>query len=203
MTVAKKWTNSTKKIEIPVKYEEILINGKEFDSYSETEMAAILSKIKDKITHVFSHDKGNGDNGNLESSADSGASNGEHPQHHHHSSISSPDDIEVREYSEQGPGEASATENEAGANQNHDDANGRRQVPLSIGGLDGNTLNNEKDSVTIPLWGEEIIINKRMVKLGEIVIKKYEGVEKKKIDVDLRTEKITIKYPDKRKEEIL
>ena len=201
LTLAKKWMNSTKKIEIPVKYEEILINGKEFDSYTEKEMAAILSKIKDKITHVFSHDKGNEGNGELEGSTDGKASTGEHL--HHNSSTASPGDIEVREYSEHHPIEASAAESGADANKSQDEVYGRRLVPLSIGGLDGNTTNMEKDRVTIPLWGEEIIINKRMVKLGEIVIKKYEGIEKKKINVDVRTEKITIKYPDKRKEEIL
>jgi hypothetical protein len=42
-----------------------------------------------------------------------------------------------------------------------------------------------------------------MVKLGEIVVKKYEGIEKRKIDVDVKTEKLTIKYPDKHKEEII
>ena len=32
----------------------------------------------------------------------------------------------------------------------------------------------------IPIWGEEIIINKRKVKLGEFVIKKYETNRKTK-----------------------
>ncbi len=48
---------STKKIEIPIKYEEVFINGKEFDSYNESGIIEIFSKIKDKITDVFSHDK--------------------------------------------------------------------------------------------------------------------------------------------------
>ena len=34
LVLAKKWVDSTKKIEIPIKYEEILINGKEFDHYN-------------------------------------------------------------------------------------------------------------------------------------------------------------------------
>jgi hypothetical protein len=65
LVLAKKWVDSTKKIEIPIKYEEILINGKEFDHYSEKEITEILSKIKDKITQVFSHDnsKENGNEG--------------------------------------------------------------------------------------------------------------------------------------------
>ena len=57
LILAKKWVTSTKKIEIPIKYEEVYINGKEFDSYSENEIIEIFSKIKDKITDVFSHEK--------------------------------------------------------------------------------------------------------------------------------------------------
>jgi hypothetical protein len=57
LILAKKWVTSTKKIEIPIKYEEAYINGKEFDSYSENEIIEIFSKIKDKITDVFSHEK--------------------------------------------------------------------------------------------------------------------------------------------------
>ncbi|MEJ7642468.1 MAG: hypothetical protein WKF36_09790, partial [Candidatus Nitrosocosmicus sp.] len=98
LVLAKKWVDSTKKIEIPIKYEEILINGKEFDHYSEKEITEILSKIKDKITHVFSHaeDKENGKDGG------GPGGGGENP----HSSSSSrptasPNDIEVREYSGQ------------------------------------------------------------------------------------------------------
>ena len=57
LILAKKWVTSTKKIEIPIKYEEAYINGKEFDAYSENEIIEIFSKIKDKITDVFSHEK--------------------------------------------------------------------------------------------------------------------------------------------------
>ena len=42
-----------------------------------------------------------------------------------------------------------------------------------------------------------------MVKIGEIVIRKYQTNEKQKIDVDVKTEQLTIKYPNNRKEEIL
>ena len=48
--------------------------------------------------------------------------------------------------------------------------------------------------ISLPIWGEEIIVNKRMVKLGEIVIKKYEINEKPKIDVEVKTEKLTVIY---------
>jgi hypothetical protein len=45
--------NINQKSEIPVKYEEAYINGKESDSYSENEIIEIFSKIKYKITDVF------------------------------------------------------------------------------------------------------------------------------------------------------
>jgi hypothetical protein len=45
--------NINQKSEIPIKYEEAYINGKESDSYSENEIIEIFSKIKYKITDVF------------------------------------------------------------------------------------------------------------------------------------------------------
>ena len=195
LVLAKKWVESTKKIEIPIKYEEILINGKEFDHYSEKEIKEILSKIKDKITHVFSHaeDKENGKEGGGPSGG------GGNPNSSSSSPTASPSDIEVREYRGQSPDMEATTDQ---SNATH----GRKPVPLSVGGINGNSVPYEEkgdNSIAIPLWGEEIVINKRMVKLGEIVVRKYEGIEKRKIDVDVKTEKLTIKYPDKRKEEII
>ena len=69
--------------------------------------------------------------------------------------------------------------------------------------IDKNNYNTQREENIIPLWGEEIIINKRMVKLGEIVIKKYQTNEKKKIEIEVKKERITIKYPDNYKEEII
>ena len=45
--------NINQKSEIPIKYEEAYINGKESDSYSENEIIEIFSKINYKITDVF------------------------------------------------------------------------------------------------------------------------------------------------------
>ena len=52
------------------------------------------------------------------------------------------------------------------------------------------------------MWDEEIIVNKRVVKLGEIDVRRHEINITQKIDVEVKTEKITAKYPDKRREEI-
>ncbi len=42
-----------------------------------------------------------------------------------------------------------------------------------------------------------------MVKLGEIVIKKYKTNETRKIEIDVKTEQITVKYSDNYKEEMI
>jgi stress response protein YsnF len=55
----------------------------------------------------------------------------------------------------------------------------------------------------VPILGEEIIVQKRKVKLGEIVIQKRRIIESKKIDIDIKREKVIImEYPDGRKEEL-
>jgi stress response protein YsnF len=54
----------------------------------------------------------------------------------------------------------------------------------------------------IPLYEEQFEIIKRMVKVSEIVITKRRVTEKKKIDIDIRGEEVTIKYPDVRSEKL-
>ena len=54
---------------------------------------------------------------------------------------------------------------------------------------------NETEKI-VPIWGEEIIVSKRKVKLGEIIIRKRRIIENKKIDVDIRKEKVVVEYPD-------
>ena len=54
----------------------------------------------------------------------------------------------------------------------------------------------------IELWGEEIIINKRIVKLGEVHLRKYEIHENRKIDIEIKKEKLILKFPGNYREEI-
>jgi stress response protein YsnF len=54
----------------------------------------------------------------------------------------------------------------------------------------------------VPIWGEEIIVRKRKVKLGEIVIRKRRIIESRRIDVDIKKEKVLVEYPDGHKEEL-
>ena len=48
----------------------------------------------------------------------------------------------------------------------------------------------------VSLWGEQITINKKMVKLEDLVITKRKVSENKKIDIDTKKEKVIIRYPD-------
>ena len=60
------------------------------------------------------------------------------------------------------------------------DLKGVELVPL-FPSSDNNASETEK---VIPLMGEEFEINKKMVKLAEIVIRKRRVTEKKKVDID-------------------
>lgn len=74
------------------------------------------------------------------------------------------------------------------------------QIPLvDNSNLDG-TSEIEK---VIPIWGEEIVVNKRTVKIGEIVIKKYKVTQNRTVELDIAKEKLTIEYPDGRIEKIV
>jgi stress response protein YsnF len=64
-------------------------------------------------------------------------------------------------------------------------------VPL-FPSSDSNASETEK---VIPLLGEKFEINKKMVKLAEIVIRKKRVTEKNKIDIDIRKEEVKVKYP--------
>jgi stress response protein YsnF len=59
----------------------------------------------------------------------------------------------------------------------------------------------EKEKV-IPLYEEQFEIIKKTVKVAEIVITKRRVTEKKKLDIDIRTEEVAIKYPDGRSEKL-
>lgn len=197
----KKWVNSTKKIEIPIKYEEMYINGKEFDSYSKSELVEVFSKIKEKISEVIHPNENT-------------TKDGESPDKNGEDSTSQkkqyPIDIEIR---------YKKNEEKSGANRSLSYANLDKNTALTIQASNKKTSqnqiqvssdnNNNTSNLTregpedqiIPIWGEQIIIDKKMVKLGEIVIRKSKVSENRKIDVEVRNEKVTVKYPDGNKEE--
>lgn len=58
-----------------------------------------------------------------------------------------------------------------------------------------NIINNETEKI-IPILGEQVVVSKRIVKIGELVITKNKVIENEKIAIDTRSEKVTIRYPD-------
>lgn len=161
ISIEKRWTKSTTKIEIPVSYEEIYVDGKKIESHSKHEVLKMFSKVINKIKRVFS----NTENTKYK----------ENPA----------DTLKVRHYDKDN--------NILNEKQNNEIGN---PIPLS------NNAKNSKIENVVTIWGEEIVINKRMVKLGEFVVKKYEVTETKQVDVELTSEKLTIHRPDSHKEEI-
>ena len=87
LNLSKKWVTTTKKIEIPVRYEDILINDKDLDSFTEGEITEIFSKIKHKISDVFSHQDKKKDNENKNKE------DHQHQRSHHYHN-----EIEVKNY---------------------------------------------------------------------------------------------------------
>ncbi len=171
LKLEKKWITSIKKIEIPVKYEEIYINGKELDSYNRNEILEVLSKFKDKISGIFLPDL---------HTKETNTTDNKH-------SSNKLDVIQYKIVSEKMDGNVL----------------GEKQIPLPIYPSENDETSPKNNKDVIAIWGEEIIINKRMVKLGEISIKKYEVYEKRKVNVHLNSEKLKVKYPNSQSEEII
>jgi len=165
LRIEKKWITVKKKIEIPLKYEEVFINGKVFDSYNDKEIGEIFSRIKSKISDVFLHERTSfEDNKQLDSTGS---------------------EVEI------------VCLEPEGKELNN---NVLSEKPVSL--LDGTKADLNDNQQTLELWGEEIIINKKRVKLAEIVLKKYQVNEKRKIDVEVKREKLILKFPGNLKEEI-
>ena len=159
--IEKRWITTVKKIEIPVSYEEIYVDGKKIDSFAEIEIGRVFSNIKNKIKNILTRHNDQQQKNN------------------------SSDSLKVKYYD--------ASNTVIGERQNTEG----KISPL------GPEKRNQKLENIITIWGEEIVINKRKVKLGEFVIKKYEVTESKKIEVELTTEKLTIHHSNAPKEEII
>jgi stress response protein YsnF len=171
----KTWVHTTKKIEIPIKYEEILLNGKEFGSYDQKEIVEMLSKIKDKISHVFHHDEEHKKNNNEDSRPDKKS---DKPQQQHDNRDPSHENRELEiHYTKQS-------------------SKKEKVDSSSTPSVSPNGSNTNQFEKVIPLWGEEITINRKLVKMGEIIIRKYQVSENHDIQVELNKEKYSIKYPD-------
>ena len=79
----------------------------------------------------------------------------------------------------------------------------RESIPL-FDDIDNNIDNSTKNDVNtkketkkiIPILGEQVVVSKRIVQIGELIITKNKVIENKKIAVYTRNEKVTISYPD-------
>ena len=146
--IEKRWISATRKVEIPVPYEEVYVNDKVVKLFDEKYDDGILSKLKDKILDSIDRDK----------------NKQQHP---------------LAQQENQPRGEL---------------------IPL----FDDKDQNNNKQETekVIPIMGEEIVVSRRTVKIGEIVIKKRRVIDNKKIKIDIKKEKVILEYPDGTTEQI-
>ena len=72
---------------------------------------------------------------------------------------------------------------------------------LSSSDKDGSETQREKERI-IPLYEEQFEIIKKRVRVAEIIITKQRVTEKKKVDIDISTEEVTLEHPDGRSERL-
>ena len=149
--VEKKWNTTTKKIEVPVSFEEVYINGKDLKSYGQEDEDDILSELNKQI-------------------------------------IKSYEDMDNAQKKQYSVLEKNESKREVVPLYNVDDDNRINNIY--------NDVTNTEEKKVIPILGEEIIVNKRIVKLGELILVKNKVTENQKIAVDTIKEKATIRYPD-------
>ncbi|MDQ3869666.1 MAG: DUF2382 domain-containing protein [Thermoproteota archaeon] len=152
LKIEKRWITTTKKVEIPVPYEEIYVNDKLIKLFDEKYEDSILSKLKGKILD----------------SIDRGEKNKE--------------EYTISQQENQPRGELIPLFDDKDGNNNND--------------------NNQETEKVIPILGDEIVVSRRTVKIGEIVIKKRRVTDNKKIKIDIKKEKLMLKYPDGATEQI-
>ena len=143
--IEKRWISATRKVEIPVPYEEVFVNDKVVKLFDEKDDDNILSKLKDKILDSIDRDK---------------------------------------------------NKQQQTISQQQNEPRGEL-IPL----FDDND-NNQITEKVIPILGEEIVVSRRTVKIGEIVIKKRRVTDNKKIQIDVKKEKVMLEYPDGNTEQI-
>jgi stress response protein YsnF len=135
-TIEKRWVTKTMTLHVPVKYEEIFVNGKRFGS------GAALEKMLSSLKQTVSNNKES-------------------------------DEDRVNKKKSRLRGEL---------------------VPLSN--------DNPKTQETLTLFGEEIIINRNIRRMGEVIITKRRVTENKKVKIDIKGERVIVRHPDGTEEEI-
>ncbi|HZC50235.1 MAG TPA: DUF2382 domain-containing protein [Nitrososphaeraceae archaeon] len=148
--IEKRWISATRKVEVPVPYEEVYVNDKVVKLFDEKDDDNILSKLKDKILDSIDRDK--------------------NKQQQRQQTISQ---------------------------QQQQNEPGGELIPLF-----DDKDNNQITEKVIPILGEEVVVSRRTVKIGEIVIKKRRVTDNKKIQIDIKKEKVMLEYPDGTTEQI-
>ena len=214
LKIEKKWITVKKEIEIPLKYEEIFINDKVFDSYSDKEKGEIFFQIKSKISDAFlrerTDEKDNKQPDPTGSEVEIVCWEPEGMELNKNvisekaislSYVTLSDQTNIQQADQTNIQQADQTNI-----QQADQTNIQQADQTNIQQADQTNIqqaDQTKTQETFELWGEEIIIDKKMVKLAEIVIKKYQVNEKRKIDVEVNREKLTLKFPGNFKEEYI
>lgn len=177
--IEKRWITHNEKIQVPVSYEKLFVNDKDLDSYSKEN---IFTHLKDKFLD-FVYIEGNDDEENK-------IENHRKEDINHQKKYQQQTDNE-KEIQRRKDEKLSLFDEEEKANYSIDKDN------------NNNEMQNSGSQKVIPLYAEKIIISKRKVKVGEIIINKKKVTEDKKINFDIMREKITVNYADGRKENII
>jgi Domain of unknown function (DUF2382) len=170
--IEKRWIIHDKKIHLPIAYEKIFVDDKELDSYSKED---IFSQIKDKIINFQYIGESDEDENKIEKEKK--------------------EDIK-RQQNEKDRQQARVKEHNIPL---FDDDEGKLN---STSSTNNNEILNDRTQKVIPLYAEQLIITKKKVKIGEIVITKKEVTEEKKVNIDIVKERVTIEYPNGKKERL-
>jgi stress response protein YsnF len=176
--IEKRWISHNEKIQVPVFYEKLFVNDKELDSYS-TEN--IFTQLKGKFLD-FVYIEGNDDEENKIENEKRDVIN---YQEEHQKQF------EIEKVKQQTQDKEPPLFDEG--------TKGKQSIQKDY---DNEMLKDESQKI-IPLYAEKIIISKRKVKVGEIVISKRKVIENKKINFEIIKEKIIVNYADGRKENII
>ncbi|HET8857174.1 MAG TPA: DUF2382 domain-containing protein [Nitrososphaeraceae archaeon] len=175
--IKKRWITHNEKIQVPISYEKLFVNDKDLDSYSKEN---IFTHIKDKFLDFVYIEENNDEENKMEN-------NRKH-------------DIDHQKKNQKQTENEKEIQLRKGKKLSLSDEENITNYSLH---KDNNEMQNSGSQIVIPLYGEKIIISKKKVKVGEIIINKKKVTEDKKINFDVMREKITVNYADGRKQSII
>lgn len=171
--IEKRWVTHNEKVQVDISYEKLFVNDKELDSYSKEN---IFTHLKDKFLD-FVYIEGNNDEENKIGNERMG-------------------DINHQKQYQQQTKDKKLPLFDEDEKENHN-------ICQDNNNDNDNEMLNDGSQKVIPLYAEKIIISKRKVKVGEIIINKRKVTEHKKINFEIMREKITLNYAGGRKENII